>query len=935
MLCPKAAGSCRSTMRRCLPGIFLAVLSLFCLPALSQENVIRIAVPLLQSGTKEVSPATGQERLVKSLTQHKPDKKFHSPVQAVALASEWGTRALTEAREKKCDFVLSVRVGNLRTDSELSNNGAAGMYDVPVFRAAVEYRITRVIDGAGIAIGSLAEEDLNSLGTAVDRAISKIAGAALDELAKGGNVPHSSPSADALAGGAASGEIGVRPCIWLPDNIPHADKLRGVCEYALSLTERMPNFICNQEASRFRGKNTVPFDQITALVRYEDGKESFEEIKLNGKPTPEATTQTPGLWSTGEFGSNLRSVFDPWNQPSFTFDKENKLNDRTVWGFRYRIPRQNDPLWRLHGGRGVLAPPYEGELWVDQITGDLVRFTSVATNIPPSFPMTSAELRIDYSNVPFADGSSFVLPADFTLTTAVRAEEPTRNVVQFRGCHKFRAKAQIVLNVPKTPAESAFEASESASAAAERELSENENLYAILREQAIREDNASIDAERRLEMNVATVAALSRLARLDKVREKRVEQVAAKASSPAGNQSPKIETTLKVSVRLVPVPVVLRDSKGNAVGNFRKEDFTLFDNGAPQPIKSFVVEQSKSLSTPTRALQRAETDSTQPVVNENSAPVRYVAYLFDDIHTSFEDLASARDAARHRVNAMRSEDRIAIVTTSGQVFQDFTPDRGKLDQALQNLRPHPIKHGNLCPPISPYMADLIVNQDDREALGLATRDAMNCAFAGMPMSDRAEQIAKSVAFEVLSASNAEGQPVMGGLRNLVQQMGHMPGSRSIVMISPGFLTPEVATRQEVIDLIDSALRSEIVVNTLDARGLYTPVASPDASHPANPVVRFKYDREESSSQSEILANLAYSTGGTFFHNNNDLEEGFRRTAEAPEYVYVLGFSPSKLDGKYHKLKIRLNTPAKLIIQAREGYYALKPAPEPAKPVNPQ
>lgn len=50
-----------------------------------------------------------------------------------------------------------------------------------------------------------------------------------------------------------------------------------------------------------------------------------------------------------------------------------------------------------------------------------------------------------------------------------------------------------------------------------------------------------------------------------------------------------------------------------------------------------------------------------------------------------------------------------------------------------------------------------------------------------------------------------------------------------------------------------------------------------------------------------------------------------RTAEAPEYMYVLGFSPQKLDGKYHKLKVRANTVQKVTIQAREGYYAVKPA----------
>ena len=46
-------------------------------------------------------------------------------------------------------------------------------------------------------------------------------------------------------------------------------------------------------------------------------------------------------------------------------------------------------------------------------------------------------------------------------------------------------------------------------------------------------------------------------------------------------------TSLKVSVKLVQVSVVLRDAKGRAVGNLKKEDFQLFDNGKPQVISSF------------------------------------------------------------------------------------------------------------------------------------------------------------------------------------------------------------------------------------------------------------------------------------------------------------------------------------------------------------
>ncbi len=71
--------------------------------------------------------------------------------------------------------------------------------------------------------------------------------------------------------------------------------------------------------------------------------------------------------------------------------------------------------------------------------------------------------------------------------------------------------------------------------------------------------------------------------------------------------------------------------------------------------------------------------------------------------------------------------------------------------------------------------------------------------------------------------------------------------------------------------------------------------------------------------------MADSTGGVFFHNSNDLDEGFRRVAETPEYSYVLAFVPQnlKLDGSFHSLKVTLKSPQKRTLQARRGYYAPK------------
>jgi hypothetical protein len=68
--------------------------------------------------------------------------------------------------------------------------------------------------------------------------------------------------------------------------------------------------------------------------------------------------------------------------------------------------------------------------------------------------------------------------------------------------------------------------------------------------------------------------------------------------------------------------------------------------------------------------------------------------------------------------------------------------------------------------------------------------------------------------------------------------------------------------------------------------------------------------------------LASGTGGTFFHNNNNIELGFRELGTLPETSYLLGFAPSDApDGKFHNLKVRLAAKTGCTVEARLGYTA--------------
>ena len=391
-------------------------------------------------------------------------------------------------------------------------------------------------------------------------------------------------------------------------------------------------------------------------------------------------------------------------------------------------------------------------------------------------------------------------------------------------------------------------------------------------------------------------------------------------------QSP---ATFSSDVNLISVPVVVRDSKGHAVGNLRQDDFRLFDKGKPQVITKFSVNQAGGFGTAPTGGRPAEnidvTHSDLPGVPPPRAlPDRYVAYVFDDIHLHFEDLARVRAATeQHFASSLAPSSRAAIYTTSGRVTLDFTGDREKLHEALLRIGPGPNAEqpaGVECPPgIGDYEADLVVNKQDPQALAAATAEVIRCYGT----FDGADKVARGIAEQVLGTNHTDTGSAISALAAVVQRISVMPGSRSIVLASPGFMMLGELRAQETA-LMDRAIRSNVTISSLDARGLYDPwLGDAASSRDGLNSLRMRYRREEADAHKDVMAELADGTGGKFFKNDNGLKEGLDQLAAPPEYSYVLGFSPQNLkyDGSYHGLKITLVNSRGFEVQARRGYWA--------------
>lgn len=405
-------------------------------------------------------------------------------------------------------------------------------------------------------------------------------------------------------------------------------------------------------------------------------------------------------------------------------------------------------------------------------------------------------------------------------------------------------------------------------------------------------------------------------------------QTAARQPPPVGGPQEAV-ATFKSKVNLVMVPVVVRDREGRAAGGLGREDFQLFDKGKPQVISAFSVEEPGSPVAVHRESSAANTARKPPAAAAPpSIPSRYIAYLFDDIHLRTGDLMRVRDAAgRHMSASLQATDRAAIFTTSARTTLDFTDDRAKLQETLLRLTPQSITRSPVpgCPDVSYYQAHLILNLHDAEAAAAAKQEALLCMqFGGRDAAKVAEQMARMAANHALAGGDVETHQSLAVVTDAIRRLSVMPGTRSIILASPGFLAPFTHDKGGIMD---HAIRSNVVISALDARGLYA--GGTDASRPSGSIasarIKAQYEIATAQVQADVLAEFAAGTGGTFYHNNNDLDEGFKQVAALPEYLYILGFSPQslKLDGRYHDLKVIVKSQSHLSVEARRGYYAPK------------
>jgi hypothetical protein len=232
----------------------------------------------------------------------------------------------------------------------------------------------------------------------------------------------------------------------VPAGNAHMALIDQAREAAASFLEGLPNYVCQEQTTRYVSETRQPswnvVDVVSAEVVYDDHQESYRNLQINGRPTKKSPEDS-GAWSTGEFGTILGNLFAPQSATEFKYVQDETLSHRSTSLFDFKVARVR-ASWKIWVPGQYIMPAYKGSVWIDKQTGQVLRIEMQAKEVPEAFPEISVETAVDYDTISLGSADRFLLPVHAEALSCWRnSNECQRNVIEFRNYHKFEGESVI------------------------------------------------------------------------------------------------------------------------------------------------------------------------------------------------------------------------------------------------------------------------------------------------------------------------------------------------------------------------------------------------------------------------------------------------------------------------------------------------------------
>ncbi len=372
------------------------------------------------------------------------------------------------------------------------------------------------------------------------------------------------------------------------------------------------------------------------------------------------------------------------------------------------------------------------------------------------------------------------------------------------------------------------------------------------------------------------------------------------------------------SLNLVVETVTVNDKDGKPIDGLKAGDFTVTENGAqqkiafcefqrlPEPGDSTANFSTRPEAAPKPAAAPAPAPSVTAAQIAPEAPgdLRYrdkrlLALYFDMSAMQVPDQLRAFTATLKFLKTQTTPaDLIALMQfTNGavKVLQDFTSDRDQLLFVLNNM--------------ITASEGLDENADDASSADTGS------AFG----QDDGE-------FNVF---NTDRQ--LSALETAVKMLGTLNEKKALIYFASGLRLNGVDNQAQLRATLNAAIRANVVMFPIDARGLVASAPLGDATQGSqgggsmyNGGAMVAMMNGFQKSQDTLYA-LAADTGGKAMFDYNDLSMGIVQAQKATSSYYVLGYYTSNTtpDGKFRRINIIVKEFPSAKLDYRQGYFGPK------------
>ena len=249
--------------------------------------------------------------------------------------------------------------------------------------------------------------------------------------------------------------------IPVPTSIEQGAILDAVRDYVMNYDSGLPDFICLEVETRKvaprpggryggRAGSEPSFqtqDTITSKLTYFKHREEKTPILNGSKPINTAYENLGGSTSTGDFGTMLRTLFEPSTQARFEWSRWTTWHHRLTMVFSFHVMQDRSQYSiAVKDLKLQIVTAYTGEVFVDDETRKVTRLKTEAEHIPSDFPVKRAETTLNYEDADVG-GLKFLLPSRGEVQMD-GTEVLSDNILEFRFYRKYEVGSSISFDLP-------------------------------------------------------------------------------------------------------------------------------------------------------------------------------------------------------------------------------------------------------------------------------------------------------------------------------------------------------------------------------------------------------------------------------------------------------------------------------------------------------